>query len=36
MAALDAAVHAFDNGRGEWPTMSVADRIICVENFTKK
>ena len=36
MAALDAAVQAFDNGRGEWPTMSVADRIICVENFTKK
>ncbi|AIM35510.1 NADP-dependent glyceraldehyde-3-phosphate dehydrogenase [Sphingobacterium sp. SG20118] len=36
MAALDAAVNAFDNGRGEWPTMSVADRITCVENFTKK
>ncbi|UIR55603.1 NADP-dependent glyceraldehyde-3-phosphate dehydrogenase [Sphingobacterium sp. SRCM116780] len=36
MAALDAAVKAFDNGRGEWPTMSVADRITCVENFTKK
>jgi len=34
--ALDAAVAAYDNGRGEWPTMSVADRISCVENFTKK
>ncbi|MDR2273385.1 MAG: NADP-dependent glyceraldehyde-3-phosphate dehydrogenase [Sphingobacterium sp.] len=36
MEALDAAVKAYDNGRGEWPTMSVADRITCVENFTQK
>jgi glyceraldehyde-3-phosphate dehydrogenase (NADP+) len=36
MAALNAAVAAYDNGRGEWPTMGVADRITCVENFTKK
>ena len=36
MKALDAAVAAYDNGRGEWPTMSVADRISCVENFTGK
>lgn len=35
-AALDAAVKAYDNGRGEWPTMSVADRITCVEKFTHK
>lgn len=34
--ALDAAVAAYDNGRGQWPTMSVADRIKCVENFTHK
>ena len=34
--ALDAAVAAYDNGRGEWPTMSVADRIGCVEQFTRK
>jgi len=34
--ALDAAVKAYDNGRGEWPTMSVTDRITCVENFTQK
>ncbi|MCX2494272.1 NADP-dependent glyceraldehyde-3-phosphate dehydrogenase [Pedobacter sp. PF22-3] len=34
--ALDAAVAAYDNGRGQWPTMSVADRIACVENFTHK
>ncbi|MBB5636886.1 acyl-CoA reductase-like NAD-dependent aldehyde dehydrogenase [Pedobacter cryoconitis] len=34
MEALDAAVAAYDNGRGEWPTMSVADRITHVEKFT--
>ena len=33
LAALDAAVKAYDLGRGEWPTMSVADRIEHVENF---
>ena len=32
--ALDAAVTAYNNGRGEWPTMSVGDRISCVEKFT--
>lgn len=32
--ALDAAVAAYNNGRGEWPTMSVAQRIKCVEEFT--
>jgi glyceraldehyde-3-phosphate dehydrogenase (NADP+) len=34
--ALDAAVAAYDNGRGAWPTMSVADRIGCVDKFTQK
>src|SRR4249920_1313718 len=34
--ALEAAVAAYANGRGEWPTMSVGERIACVENFTKK
>lgn len=34
--ALDAAVAAYDNGRGEWPTMGVADRIKCVEKFIGK
>ncbi|WP_316814669.1 NADP-dependent glyceraldehyde-3-phosphate dehydrogenase [Pedobacter nyackensis] len=34
--ALAAAVAAYDNGRGEWPTMSVADRIKCVEQFTHR
>lgn len=33
LEALDAAVVAFDNGRGEWPTMSLADRIWCMQNF---
>lgn len=32
--ALDAAVAAYNNGRGAWPTMSVSDRIKCVEEFT--
>ncbi|WP_069661110.1 NADP-dependent glyceraldehyde-3-phosphate dehydrogenase [Arcticibacter eurypsychrophilus] len=35
MISLDAAVAAYNNGRGEWPTMSVADRIHHVEKFTK-
>ncbi|SRR5258706_2119836 len=35
-AALEAAVAAYNNGRGEWPTMSVAERISCVEKFTKQ
>ena len=34
--ALEAAVAAYDNGRGQWPTMSVADRIACVEKFSNK
>ncbi len=34
--ALDAAVAAYDNGRGQWPTMSVANRIQCVEKFIAK
>ncbi|MXV14114.1 NADP-dependent glyceraldehyde-3-phosphate dehydrogenase [Hufsiella ginkgonis] len=36
MEALDAAVNAYNNGRGEWPTMSVQNRITCVEQFTRK
>ncbi|MCX6217704.1 NADP-dependent glyceraldehyde-3-phosphate dehydrogenase [Spirosoma sp.] len=34
--ALDAAVAAYDNGRGEWPQMSVAGRIACMETFVGK
>jgi acyl-CoA reductase-like NAD-dependent aldehyde dehydrogenase len=36
MEALDAAVRAYDNGRGEWPTMPIAERIHCMENFIAK
>ncbi len=34
LQALDAAVEAYRDGRGEWPTMRVAERIACVEKFT--
>jgi acyl-CoA reductase-like NAD-dependent aldehyde dehydrogenase len=36
LAVLDAAVKAYDNGRGEWPTMPVLDRIACLEDFTRR
>jgi glyceraldehyde-3-phosphate dehydrogenase (NADP+) len=36
MEVLDAAVKAFNNGRGEWPMMSVAHRIEAVEKFTQQ
>ncbi|WP_240409085.1 aldehyde dehydrogenase family protein [Flavobacterium psychrotrophum] len=32
--ALDAALKAFDSGKGEWPSMSMKERIECLENFT--
>ncbi len=35
LEALDAAVQAYNNGRGEWPTMSVNERIARIEKFTK-
>lgn len=34
LKCLDGCVKAYDNGRGQWPTMSVAQRIKCVEEFT--
>ncbi|HEY1997586.1 MAG TPA: NADP-dependent glyceraldehyde-3-phosphate dehydrogenase [Paraburkholderia sp.] len=34
-AALDAAVTAYDSGRGEWPTMTVAQRIACMQVFIR-
>jgi glyceraldehyde-3-phosphate dehydrogenase (NADP+) len=34
--ALEAAAAAYNNGRGQWPTMSVAERIACVEEFTRQ
>lgn len=33
LTALDAAVHAYDKGRGAWPNMRVAERIQHVEHF---
>lgn len=35
-AALTAAVDAYANGSGQWPTMTVADRIGCMEEFTRQ
>jgi len=36
LTALDAAVQAYDKGRGAWPTMRVAERIQHVETFLGK
>jgi glyceraldehyde-3-phosphate dehydrogenase (NADP+) len=36
MKALDAAEKAWNNGEGEWPTMTVAQRIEAVEAFTER
>ena len=36
LEALDAAVHAYEDGRGPWPTMSVSQRIAAVEKFTHR
>jgi glyceraldehyde-3-phosphate dehydrogenase (NADP+) len=35
-AALNAAVSAYDSGRGAWPTMTVAGRIACMQDFTRQ
>ncbi len=34
--ALEAAVAAYDEGRGHWPTMMVAERIGCLQDFTNQ
>lgn len=36
MEALDAALGAYDQGKGVWPTMKVRDRIACMEEFVRK
>ena len=36
LMALEAANNAYNNGRGEWPTMTVSERISCMENFTRQ
>ncbi len=33
---VEAAVNAYDNGQGIWPTMKVTDRIKCMENFVNQ
>ena len=33
LAAVEAADKAWDNGKGEWPTMRVEERIECVQRF---
>lgn len=33
LEVLDVAVRAYNNGRGVWPTMSVGERIACLQNF---
>ena len=34
--ALNSAVKAYDNGKGEWPTMAVGERIKCMNNFVNE
>jgi acyl-CoA reductase-like NAD-dependent aldehyde dehydrogenase len=34
--ALAAAVRAWDQGRGAWPTMSTAQRIACMQDFIRR
>src|SRR3974390_3647323 len=34
-AALQAAVAAYDDGRGEWPTMTAAERVGCLQEVTR-
>ena len=36
LAALAAARSAWDHGRGTWPTMTVRERIACVERFVAR
>ncbi|MGI9545992.1 MAG: aldehyde dehydrogenase family protein, partial [Flavobacteriaceae bacterium] len=33
--ALEAALDAYDQGQGTWPTMRVKDRIECMEKFAR-
>jgi glyceraldehyde-3-phosphate dehydrogenase (NADP+) len=36
LEALNAAYRAYDKGQGLWPTMRVANRIACMEEFAKQ
>ena len=33
---LNSAVTAYDKGKGEWPTMTVEDRISCMKRFVSQ
>ncbi|MGE5355611.1 MAG: NADP-dependent glyceraldehyde-3-phosphate dehydrogenase [Deltaproteobacteria bacterium] len=33
LKSLEAAIKAYDNGNGEWPSMSVENRISCLNKF---
>ena len=36
LEALDSACNAYNKGKGEWPTMKVAQRIECMEKFVEQ
>ncbi len=36
LEAMEAAVKAYNQGQGIWPTMKVADRIECMDKFVKQ
>ncbi len=36
LTVLEAAVAAYDNGRGAWPTMAVSERILHVQSFAAR
>ena len=36
LSALNAALKAYNQGQGVWPTMRVRDRIECMEKFVRK
>ncbi len=36
LSALRAALAAYDEGRGRWPTLSVAERIAAVDGFARR
>ncbi len=36
LQVLDSATQAYNFGQGLWPTMKVADRILCMQNFVKQ
>jgi glyceraldehyde-3-phosphate dehydrogenase (NADP+) len=36
LSVLDAALKAYDNGRGQWPTMRIKQRIECLALFARK